>query len=81
MVLCTGKCYHNRRDIKLENMIYDPKTRVLKLIDFGTAVQFATKDFCPYKCVGTVISFSSRLLTSLLKSSEKTITSNAIYGL
>jgi len=30
------------RDIKLENMIYNPKTRLVKLIDFGTAVEFTS---------------------------------------
>ena len=35
-------------------MIYNPKTRLIKLIDFGTALQFNDKENNPYKCVGTV---------------------------
>lgn len=41
------------RDIKLENMIYNPKTRLVKLIDFGTAVEFSSEARAPYKLVGT----------------------------
>ena len=34
-------------------MIYNPKTRLVKIIDFGTAVEFTNSDYSPYKMVGT----------------------------
>ena len=34
-------------------MIYDPKTKIVKIIDFGSAVEFQTKAPTGYKLVGT----------------------------
>lgn len=62
-------------------MIYDPKTKIIKIIDFGTALQFETSHPTQYKCVGTVISTLPRHPTLPPKSSKKPITRPATYGL
>ena len=52
--LCTGSFLSILRDLKPENMMYDKETKIVKLIDFGTAVRFDSSDPIPRRCVGTV---------------------------
>lgn len=66
------------RDIKLENMIYNPKTRLIKLIDFGSALKFT--ESVAKKVVGTVNNDVYRLHISLQRSSTRTTTKCVMSG-
>lgn len=38
-------------------MMFDKETKIIKLIDFGTAVRFDSSEPIPRRCVGTVLLF------------------------
>ena len=70
------------RDLKPENIFYDKDKKILKLLDFGSAVWYDSNEPVRRRVVGTVNIFSSFSHTTLLlKSLIRSITTSATSGL
>ena len=76
--LSTRKVMH--RDLKPENIFYDPKSRIVKVLDFGSAVWYDSDEPARRRVVGTVIYRIFSHIMWHLRSWTKSITISAMFG-